>query len=141
MRSGKFKNIYAKYCPLLYGVVLQICPVKKQAKQILIKTFIKIDDQDIIHETYPGYCITLMRLIIKTAQEEFYPGQLKNNFRLKEFENTRLLHQFLCHQISLENYCSENHLTQQEGLQIIYQEFRSLQNFKKENSKSDRHIA
>ena len=132
MSHSNFENIYDKYCPMLYGIALQICHSKRKAEELLIRTFTKIHEQDINYDKYPVYCITLMRLVIKTAQE-LYPEKFNTNFRLKQFENTPLLNQLICDQISLQDYCNKKYLTQQEALQIIRKEFSTMRNFKKEN--------
>lgn len=126
MHKQTLENIYDKYCCLLYGIAIQICPAKKMAEQILIKTFIKIYKQGIIPETCPSYCITLIRLILKTAEEEHHRSKVKNTFKLKQFESTPLLHEIICNQITLQDYCAENYLTQQEGLQILREEFKVI---------------
>jgi len=128
-----FENIYDKYASMLYGIALQICDSnKKAAAELLTGTLKKIHEQNIAPEKYPAYCITLIRLIIKTAQE-LYPTKFKNNFRLKQFENAPLLNKLICGQMSLQSCCSENYLTQQEALQIIRKEFSTIRSFEKEN--------
>ena len=127
MRYSNFENIYAKYCPMLYGIALEICHSKKKTAELLKSTFRKIPQEDISQKKYPAYCITLMQLIIKTAQG-LYPAKFKNGFRLKQFENTPLINQLIFDQISLQDYCKENFLTQQEALQIIRKEFSIIRN-------------
>ncbi len=78
---------------MVYNNALQICSSnEKAAQELLITIFKKIHEQNIVQEKYPAYCITLIRLIIKTAQE-LYPTKFKHNFRLKQFEITPLLNQ------------------------------------------------
>jgi hypothetical protein len=133
MSYSKFENIYDQYCSMLYGISLQICySDKKEAEELLTSTFKKIHEQDISQEKYPAYCITLMRIIIQTAQE-LYPLKFKNGFRLKQFENTPLINQLICDQISLQDYCKEKYLTLQEVLQIIRKEFSTIRGFEKGN--------
>src|ERR1019366_2856672 len=122
MGYSNFENIYAEYCPMLYGMALEICHSKKKTAELLKSAFGKIEQEDICQEKYPVYCITLMRLIIKAAQE-LYPAKYKSCFRLKQFENTPLINQLIFDQISLQDYCKENFLTQQEALQILRKEF------------------
>lgn len=133
MNTLNLKNIYDKYCPMLYSIALQICHSKKKAEQVLINVFKKIYTQDMSRHKESIYSITIMRLIIKTAQE-LYSIKLKSNFRLKQFENTPLLNQLICNQISIQDYGKQKYLTYQEVLHIIRKEFIIIRNGKKENA-------
>ena len=135
MNTLNLKNIYDKYCPMLYSIALQICHSKKKAEQVLINVFKKIYTQDMSRHKESIYSITIMRLIIKTAQE-LYSIKLKSNFRLKQFENTPLLNQLICNQISIQDYGKQKYLTYQEVLHIIRKEFIIIRNGKKENALS-----
>lgn len=135
MCYSNFESIYDKYCPMLYGIAVEICDSQKETEELLMTTFRKIYKEDISQEKYPAYCIALMRLIIKLAQG-LYPEKFKSCFRLKQFENTPLLNHLICDQISLQDYCKEKYLTQQEGLQIIRKEFSTIRNAEKENKVS-----
>lgn len=132
MSYSNFENIYDKYCPMLYGIALQVCSSHKKSEELLIYTFRKIQEQDINQEKYPAFCITLIQLLINCGKK-LYPKKFKNGFRLKQFENTPLTNQLICDQISLQDYCNENFLTQQEGLQIICKEYSTIRNCKIEN--------
>ena len=116
--------------------VLQHCianlSFKKESGIFTIATFKKMYNQDITQHQYSVYSLTLIRLIIKTAKE-LYAIKLKSNFRLKLFENTALLNQIICKQISLQDYCKEKYLTHQEVLQIIRKEFVIIANLEKVN--------
>lgn len=125
MSYSNFESIYEKYCPLLYGIALEICHSQKKAEELLMTTLKKIHMEEISQEKHPAYCIFLMRLIIETAQD-LYPEKFKSCFRLKQFEKTPLINNLICNQISLQDYCKEKYLTQQEGLQIIRKEFTIL---------------
>lgn len=135
MNTLNLKNIYDKYCPMLYSIALQICHSKKKAEQVLINVFKKIYTQDMSRHKESIYSITIMRLIIKTAQE-LYSIKLKSNFRLKQFENTPLLNQLICNQISIQDYGKQKYLTYQEVLHIIRKEFIIIRNGKKGNALS-----
>ena len=132
MNAANFEKIYEKYSPMLFGVALEICPSKKQAEELLLITFKKIHRDDINREKYPAYCITLLRLIIKTAHG-IYPDKFKTCPSLKQFETTPLLNQLICDQKSLEDYCKEKPLSQQEALQIMRDEFSKIRNSKQKN--------
>ena len=115
---------------MLYSIAVEISPTEKQAEEILIITFKKAHKLNLVAQTYPSLCITLIKIIIQTAHEHL--GDFKNNFRLKQFENTPLLHKLLCEQINLDNHCQENNLTRAELGKKIREEFnllRSLQKF------------
>ena len=127
------ENLYDTYSPMLYGIALEISPGQKEAEEILISTFHKIGKQNLLQQAHPSLCATLIKLIIRTAHEQLKPGQLKNNFRLKQFESTPLLHKLLCEQISLENYGDENKLARAEVAKRIREEFISLRNLKKKD--------
>jgi hypothetical protein len=122
---SSFENIYDKYCPMLYSIALQICGSKKNAEELLTSTFTKLYTQEKTEHQDSIYCLTIIRLMIKTASE-LYPIKLKNNFRLKQFENTPLLNQLICNQINLQDYCKEKYLTLQEGMHIIRTELNSI---------------
>lgn len=127
MSARNFEKIYEKYSPMLYGVALEICLSKKQAEELLMITFKNIHLEDINCEKNPAYCLTLIRLIIKMAYR-LYPENFKTCVSLKQFENTPLLNQLLCEQISLQNYCDKKPLTKQQGLQIMLNEFITIRN-------------
>ena len=125
-----FSQLYDKYSTMLYSIAVEISPTEKQAEEILIITFKKAHKLNLVAQTYPSLCITLIKIIIQTAHEHL--GDFKNNFRLKQFENTPLLHKLLCEQINLDNHCQENNLTRAELGKKIREEFnllRSLQKF------------
>ena len=125
-----FEKIYDKYSALLYGVALQISPTTAVAEQILINTFKKAHQQNILNKNYPQLLIILIKLTIKTANEACNPDDLINKFRLKQFEKMPILNQFLCEEISIENYCIQNNLTQKEVVDSICKDFRLLKNYK-----------
>ena len=119
---------------MLYGIAVEISPSQKAAKEILITTFKKIHEQNLI-QIYPSLCVTLIKLLIKTAHQQLKPKELKHNFKLKQFENTSLLHKFLCEKIDLEDHCTENKLTRSEVGKILREEFNLLRKTKKEELK------
>lgn len=132
MTYCNFESVYDKYCAMLFGISLKICHSKEKADELLMTTFKKIKEEDISQEKYPAYCITLVRLVIKTAQQ-LYPDKMQSSFKLKQFEKTPLLNNLICDKISLAEYCKEENLTQQEGSQIIRKEFNKIRNAEKEN--------
>lgn len=132
MSYSNVETVYEKYCSMLYSIALQICDTKKKARELLTTTFKKIHQEDISKEKYPYYCITLMRLIIRTARE-LYPKKFSEGFALTQFEKTPLLNRLICEEKTLQDYCKENNLTGDEALQIIRIEFSRIRNVGKEN--------
>lgn len=117
---------------MLYSIALEISPTPKVAEEVLISTFLKIDEQKSALQNHPSLCVSLIKLVIQTAHEQFSPGQLKNNFKLQFLENTPLLHEFLCEKISVSKYCEENRLSRSEVAKKFREELISLRNYKKE---------
>ena len=127
------ENLYNTYSPMLYGIALEISPAQKEAEEILISTFHEIYKQNLLQQAHPSLCATLIKLIIRTAHEQLNSTQLKNNFTLKQFESTPLLHKLLFEQISLEKYGEENELTRAEVAKRIQEEFILLRNLKEKD--------
>ena len=132
MNCSNLELIYDKYCPMLYGIALELCESKLHAEDLIIKTFKTIYEKDINLETYPSYCITLIKLIIQSA-EELYPTH-KMLFRFKQFEQTPFINQLICEQISWADCCKEKYLTPQEAIQVIRAEFRTFRTFELERN-------
>jgi hypothetical protein len=116
---------------MLYGVAMEIAPNKTAAEKMLIGTFQKIHQQKLDQQNVPPPYMALVKLLIQTAHEQLYTGQLKYNFQLKQFENTPMLQKLICEQIDLENYCIQNQLTRSEMAKKIREEITSLRDFKK----------
>lgn len=123
-----FNELYDKYCGMLYSIALDISQNETEAKHILMGTFQKAMLQKLTVHASPSCLITLIKLIIQTAHE--YNGEPKNNFKIKQFENTPLLHQFLCEQIEAGNYCFDNNLPWPGFGKLIREEINSLHNRK-----------
>lgn len=130
--NTSFENIYDTYCPMLYSIALQVSPNRVTAEKILINTFKKIYYQTESKKIKP-FCIDLIKMIIKTAQEELYPGKTTYTFKIKQFENTPLLHKLLIQQVNLETYCNENGITRNNALIIIRNEFMMIRNTSQKN--------
>ena len=128
MNNKLFENIYDTYSAMLYGISLSISTTEKEAKVMLINTFIKVRQLNLTEQNYPSICITLIKLLIQTAQEKLNPGHLKTRSRLKLFEKTPMLQQLFCRQISFLKYCEENNLTRIQGLKLIREEFSIIRN-------------
>lgn len=121
------ETIYDTYSPMLYSIALDISPTTKEAETILIKAFQQIHLQKLTLQNRSMLCISLIKILMQTARQEFYPGLEKNNFRLKHFENTPLLHQIFCEQSGLKNYCKQNKITTNEAMKQIRNECSVLQ--------------
>lgn len=106
-------------------------PCGKKAAELLFFTFKKIHDNNISEEKFHAYCITLIHLIITTANE-LYPLKFKNIFKLKYFEKTPVLKQLMCNQVNFNDYCNEKYLNKEAALQVIRKGVRLLSDFKNE---------
>lgn len=128
MQSGKniFENLYDTYSTMLYSIALEISPTKRHAEQILSDTFKEAHKQNLASQKNPAQCIALIKLIIQTARHQLNNNKGKINFRLKQFENTPLLHKLLCEQINLEDHCTQNKVTRSEAAKQMREEFISL---------------
>ena len=123
---NKFEILYDRYCPMLYGIALQIAPTQMEAEQIIISSFIKAYHQNIEEQKYPSPCISLIKLLIQTAHEQLKNNTDKPNFELKMFENSPMLHHVLCEQATLEKYCIEYKITKQQVMKNFREEFSEI---------------
>jgi hypothetical protein len=130
MTQSIFETIYDKYAGSLYAIALEICPDVSCAEHVFIKTFKNIYDQNRTCQNSPTYYVELIKLILSIAKAEVYLHKKDINFTLKQFENTPLLQRLICNDESLENYCSLNNISKQDGLQIMRKEFSTLKNTK-----------
>ena len=119
------ESVYDSYSAMLYGIALEISPSLKVAEDILIKTFEKVHQLNIIKHVSSSICVTLIKLILQTAQKELKHDEQKHNFKLKRFENYPLLHQMLCEQINLDGICLKHKLTPLKASQKLREEFIS----------------
>ncbi len=126
MLDKSLENIYDTYSKMLFGIAMQIAATEQDAEEILIITFKKIYKQNIIQQIYPSICITLIKLLIQTAHEQLNPEELEHNFKLKQFENTPLLHNLLCKQVSFEGHCNATNLSLAMGRKKLREEFNLL---------------
>ena len=132
--KADFENIYDAYCPVLNGIALQLCPTEEQAEQILVETFKKMHSQKSVWQNEKRLCIPLIKILIDTAKKQLYPAKTTVDFKIKQFKNTPLLHQLLVGQLSLENYCSKNHITREEIALKIRQEFMMIRNLSQQTN-------
>jgi len=123
-----FKNIYDTYYHILYDIALQLCPNYTKAENIFLLTFNKISQQLTEWSDKKFSCIDLIKLMIQIAKEELYPGEMQCNFKIKQFENTPILHKILVEQLCLENYCTENSITRSKAIADIREEFLVIRN-------------
>lgn len=126
--QNTLEDMYDKYSALLMYIAMEISPAKEEAEKILFITFTKASHLKLHHQSKGLPCITLIKLLIQTAQKQFSPGGQIHNLKLKLFENTPLLHKILCNQINLESYCNTNNVTRTEVAKVIREEFTLLQN-------------
>ena len=107
----------------MYDIALQLCPNNTKAENIFLLTFNKISQQHTEWSDKKFSCIDLIKLMIQIAKEEMYPGDMECNFKIKQFENTPILHKILVEQLCLENYCLENSITRSKAIADIREEF------------------
>ena len=125
-----FDKLYDKYCPILYGIALEISSSQKEAEQILASTFEIAHARKLIEKNKHSLCAELIKITIQSAYEHLKPI---NSFRLKQLENLPLLQKFLCDKKitdTLEFEKGENRT--QIARQIRY-EFNTLRNIKETN--------
>lgn len=127
-------KLYQDYGSRLYVVALEVAPDQTTAEKILVDTFLKICPPKFIqlNEPPPLIYIALIKLLLQTAQEQLYDDQSPYNFKLKQFEHSPLLHKLICEQMSLNDYCEENHLSRAEVAKEIRKEVMSLRKAKGE---------
>lgn len=125
-------KLYQDYGARLYVVALEIAPDQSAAEKILVDTFVKIHEQQLVQldEHPPPIFISLIKLLLQTAHEHVYTDQLSYNFNLKRFEHTPLLQKLIGEQISLENYCNENQISRAEAAKEIRKEMMSIRKVK-----------
>ncbi len=135
MLNNSLENIYDFYSRMLFNIAVEISATEQEAEEILLATFKKIHEQNIVQQIPPSLCLKLIKLLIQTAHERLKPEELKHNFKLKQFESTPLLHKLLCEQINLERHCIENNISLAEAGKILREEFNLLRNAKKRELK------
>ena len=114
--TNKFKTLYDTYSPMLYGIALQIAPTHMEAEYILSATFSKALQQNWCEQKHPSPCIEIIKLLIKTAHQRLNNNIGETNFKIKQFENTPMLHQLLCEQMTVEDYCMQNKIAKEKAL-------------------------
>lgn len=124
--TTKFEILYNTYSAILYRMSLDICPSVKQAEEILIITFQKAHQQHIEKQESSSICLSLIKLLIKTAHEQLNNNQGNTNFKLKNFENYPMMHHILCEQATAEHYCAENNISRQDLGKKLRNEFLLL---------------
>ncbi len=122
--------LYDHHGPVLYGVALQISPTQGEAEEILIRTFMKINRQALFLHHQPTDCANLIKLVIQTATEYLGGSVTANNFKLKQFEGTPILHKLICEQMSLDKYCEANGISREEAAKALRKEFAPIRKLK-----------
>lgn len=95
----EFEILYDTYNEMLYGIAQEIAPSIKEAEQILIITFKMANQQNIVDQKYPSHCISLIKLLIKTAHEQINKTG-KTKLEIKKFKQYPILHNLLCQQVT-----------------------------------------
>ncbi len=114
--TSKFSLMYDTYGPLLYGIALQISSTEREAEQILISTFTKARRENIEKQEYPSLYISLLKFMVQTAHHRINNNIGRTNFKIKQFEETPMLHKLICEQMSLQDYCIEKKITKEKGM-------------------------
>ena len=128
--ENSFERLYDTYSPLLMHIALEIAPSKEEAEEILFITFTKASQLKLNEQSNSLHCIALLKLLIQTAHKEFTTETIKHSLKLKLFENTPMLHQFLCNQMHIDSLCTTNNMNRIELAKILRQEFALLSNKK-----------
>ena len=135
-KTKSIEKLYDTYSVMLYGIALEISPSQRVADRILIETFKRAYKKNVINQEKSSICVTLIKLIIETAHHILMPEELKHNFKLKQFENSQLLHQLLCEQLSVDAICRNNKLTPLEAAQKIREEINAIRSLLSEKNTS-----
>lgn len=130
--TKEFETLYDTYSPMLYGIALQIAPTKMEAEHILIATFSKAHEQKLCEKKHLSHCINLIKLLIQTAHQKLNNNIGKPNFKIKQFENTPMLHQILCEQMTVEDYFTQMKIVKEKTLKDFRMELSLIVDAKKE---------
>jgi hypothetical protein len=123
------EDIYDNYSPMLYSIALQISPTQKDAEDILICTFQQINQYQLAQQTHSFICVTLIRLIIQTAQQHFNALPFNEKTQLKQFKDTPLLRQLFCEATTIEEYCAKSGLSSVAVVKKMQEEFFIMRRF------------
>lgn len=133
----KFETFYDKYSPMAFDIALQFSPNEKHAEEILNVAFTKAYHQNIEEQSFPPPCISLLKILIETAERLLNFKMEKNNFRLRQFENFPILQSLLCKKESLAIHCINNNITKEQASINLRTEFLRLRNLQGENNLND----
>lgn len=122
-----FDKMYDKYCPILYGIAIEISSSEKEVEQILTSTFQIAYSNKLFEKNKHTLCVALIKIMIQTAYEHLKP---LNSFRLKRFENMPLLQKFLFDQKTSETLGLEESENRTLAASQIRFEFNTLRNIK-----------
>ena len=98
---SEFELFYDTYSPMLYGIAIQLAPTQMQAEALLINTFKLLHMQNFHKENQTNVCLSLVKIIIQTAEHEF--SQKQNAL----FHNAPLLNQLLSEKITVKELCQQ----------------------------------
>lgn len=124
-------NLYDKYGAMLYGIALRMATTEEAAAQIMLTTFEKAQQQNIVENN--GHCIwaTLIKLTVATAHQTV-GGQPKSNNPLNLLPTKPLLHKVLFENKSSSQLCSETDLTHEAIGKMIREELNTSRDANKE---------
>jgi hypothetical protein len=137
--SAKLKYaeyIYRKYSNMLFSIANQITNEQVVAEDILVTTFMRINNQPISKNGYPGLFIRLIRALVQTSKEKLNLSQISKGVKIKTFSETPFLQQVICKKMSMENFCRINNITPELVKKQIKKEVNLIRNQQKENTKN-----
>ncbi len=89
---------------------------------MVIITFKKFYAQGATKQNSPSHCVTLIKLLVQTALEHLAHGTSEHRFKIKQFENSPLLHKLLCDKVDMLGQSTTNNLKLEESGKKIRQE-------------------
>jgi hypothetical protein len=126
-------HLYDKYGAMLYGIALENAPTDKAAAQVLITTFEKAQEQNILENNGHCICATLIKLTIATAHQTV-GEQPKDNNSLNLLPTKPLLHKVLFENKSSIQTSGETDLTHEAIGKMIREELNSIRDAKKQTA-------
>jgi hypothetical protein len=124
--TDKFETMYDEYSPALYNIALQISPSQKHAERILVDTFAIAHRQNIAEQKYPSPYRALLQLVVQTTHQQLNNKAGFTNFKMEHFQKTPMIHQIICENHSLEDYCIENNLPKEMAMKKLRNEFANI---------------
>ena len=129
--NQSIEYIYDKYSPVLYGIALQITSCEKEAEQILIASFQKIQKGRLFNLHNPCTCVKLMKLTIETTCEQF-PKYKRSDLAFKQLHQSPIVNRLLSENSPMKSLSRENHLTRSQAMKNFRADLSVLLRIKKD---------